>query len=272
MKEGDSMTVEDIIVKAVDAAYIGGGVLMRKYMHLSSVEEKTDITDLVTDADKEAEKTIRDYLKDLPHGHTIVGEEGGGDATGEYVWYIDPLDGTANYAKGVPLFSVSVGVLRGNSFFAGAIYHPTQDKLYWGSVKTGAFLGGRRLSPEYEKEIRGAYVGLGFPRRCTDDARDSALRFQDFSVLHARKLRSIGSAALGLAWVAAGFLDVYYQPCLSMWDMAAGAALVLAAGGSVYIHKVDDKGTFGIWASGGDLYEQYKEIIPYLSLYEKVEI
>ncbi|NOZ93041.1 MAG: inositol monophosphatase [Dictyoglomi bacterium] len=265
------MDIGEMMSIASEAAYLAGEVLQSKYLHVKDIREKTDITDLVTEADKEAEKVVRAYLEGvLDDKHSIVGEEGGGSATGRYVWYVDPLDGTANFAKGVPIFSVSVGMLDEGRFSVGAIYHPTEDVLYWGSVEVGAWINGRKLVPRYEAEIRGAYVGLGFPRRCTEGAKDAALIFQEYSVLHARKLRSIGSAALGLAWVAAGFLDVYFQPCLSMWDMAAGVALVLAVGGSVYIHKVDDT-TYGVWASGNnDLYTAYAEIIPYLKEYVKV--
>ncbi len=265
------MDVGVVLSIAAEAAYLGGDVLLKKYLHVKDIREKTDITDLVTEADKEAEKVIRTFLSEkLSEEHSIVGEEGGGEATGDFVWYIDPLDGTANFAKGVPIFSVSVGVLRKGSMFAGAVFHPTENVLYWGGVNTPVWANGRRLYPSFETSIKGAYVGIGFPRRCTEEAKQAALMFQEYSSLHARKLRSIGSAALGLAWVSAGFLDVYFQPCLSMWDMAAGASLVLGVGGSVYLHQVDEK-TYGIWASGNDqLFEEYVDIIPYLEQYRRL--
>lgn len=272
-KEGDLMSIEDMITYAIEAAYLAGNVLLKKYLRVHDIKEKSDVTDLVTEADKEAESVVRNYLNEVLNGtdFSIVGEEEGGNTRGRYVWYVDPLDGTANFAKGIPIYAVSIGVLDNGKFYIGAIYHPTENMLYWGSVNTGTWLNGRRVYPQYEVEVSKAYVGLGFPRRCTEEAQNASLLFQDYSALNARKFRSIGSAALGLAWVASGFLDMYFQPCLSMWDMAAGIALVLATGRYVYIDRVDDT-TFGVLAAGNEkLYEKYIRYIPYLQRYKPVE-
>jgi len=267
------MCIEDMLTYAIEAAYLAGDVLLKRYLHVHDIREKSDVTDLVTEADKEAESVVRNYLNRVLNGtdFSIVGEEEGGSTRGRYVWYVDPLDGTANFAKGIPIYAVSIGVLDSGKFYMGTIYHPTENILYWGSIKTGTWINGRRAYPKYETEVAKAYVGLGFPRRCTEEAKNASLLFQDYSALNARKFRSIGSAALGLAWVASGFLDMYFQPCLSMWDMAAGIALVLATGGSVYIDRVSAT-TFGVIATGSKkLYEEYIRHIPYFQRYEPVE-
>lgn len=249
---------------ALDAALVGAEYVHSRYMHVGNVSEKTDITDLVTDVDVGAERVIRGFLQEhLPENHAVVGEEFGGSVEGDadYLWFIDPIDGTANFAKGVPLFSVSVGVMDRDGFVAGAVVAPVLNQIIWGGREVGVFMNGKKAETSSESEFARAYVGIGFPRRCGEENMNVALKFQEYASLNARKMRSIGTAALGLAWVAVGLLDVYWQPCLNLWDAAAGAALILAAGGFVRM-GITAENTWGIWASSNSvLFDTAREVI-----------
>ncbi len=265
------METRDIARLALNAALVGAEYVRGRYLHVGSVLEKTDVTDLVTDVDVGAEQVIREFLQvHLPSGHIVVGEEFGGSVRDDvdFLWFVDPIDGTANFAKGIPLFSVSVGVLSRDGFVAGAVVAPVLGQVIWGGRGIGVFMGGRSVRVSSERDFSKAYVGIGFPRRCGSGNMRVALKFQEYASTKARKMRSIGTAALGLAWVAAGLLDVYWQPCLNLWDAAAGAALILAAGGFVRM-GITAPGTWGIWASSDAfLFDTAKEVIgPHLDGY-----
>jgi len=183
--------------------------------------------DVVTEMDREVERFIRSALASrFPHD-SIIGEEEGGGA-GDHLWLIDPIDGTANYARGLPRYCVSIGYLERGVPTLGAIYDPSHDWLYSAATGEGAWQDGARLAVSQIAEITGATVECGWSTRKTADDYLALLG----RVLHAgAAIRRAGSGALGLVDVAAGRSEAYCELHINAWDCAAGIVLVREAGG-----------------------------------------
>lgn len=216
---------------AVEAARSGGAILRASYGQVHSVRFKGEV-DLVTEVDLRAERTITEMIRARFPDHRILAEEGtigGGDP--RHRWVIDPLDGTTNYAHGVPVFCVSVGYELEGRVAVGVIYDPSLDELFVARAGGGATLNGRPLAVSDEAELRRALLTTGFPY---DRARLPRALAQ-FSALsqQAQAVRRIGSAALDLAWVAAGRFDAYWETVVSPWDVAAGSLIAAEAGARV---------------------------------------
>ncbi len=216
---------------AVDAARAGGAVLREGYGQVHSVRFKGEI-DLVTEIDVRAERTITELIKTRFPSHRILAEEGtiGGDDAA-HRWVIDPLDGTTNYAHGLPVFCVSVGYELEGQVTVGVIYDPNRDELFVAIAGRGATMDDQPLAVSSTGDLRRALLTTGFPydraRQPTALAQFSALSQQ------AQAVRRIGSAALDLAWVAAGRFDAYWESVVKPWDVAAGALIAVEAGARV---------------------------------------
>ena len=211
-------------------------------------QEKKDIK---LQADTESEQLIRARLS--PAGLPILGEEAGGDAglpkRNELFWIVDPLDGTHNYMKGVPLCCVSIAIFRGETPVLGVIYDFNRDETFRGIVAEGLFLNGQRQRPQWAPVPEQASLQTGFPTG--RDYTPEALREFIERVRRFKKIRLIGSAALAVAWVAAGRYDVYFEEGIRLWDIAAGLALVQAAGGAVRMTPNPVKPfAYDVWAAG----------------------
>jgi myo-inositol-1(or 4)-monophosphatase len=192
-------------------------------------------TDLVTRADHEAERLIVSRIRERFPGHAIVGEEGTRDAGTGPRWYVDPVDGTTNFAHGFPWYSVSIGFEQQGRLAAGVVFVPTLDEMFVAERGRGAFRvepGGRlqALCPSTTSEIGDALVATGLPAALE---RPPHIRNIAAVMQRTRKFRMTGSAAIHLAYVAAGRLDVFWEPTLHSWDVAAGIVLVEEAGGRV---------------------------------------
>jgi myo-inositol-1(or 4)-monophosphatase len=216
---------------AVEAARAGGAVLREAYGQVHSVRYKGEV-DLVTEVDVRAERTITGLIRDRFPSHQILAEEGtvgGGDAA--HRWVIDPLDGTTNYAHALPIFCVSVGYELEGRVAVGVIYDPNRDELFLAQAGQGATINGRPLAVSSVADLRRAVVATGFPY---DRSRMPAALAQ-FNALsqRAQAVRRLGSAAIDLAWVAAGRLDAYWEGVISPWDVAAGSLIVTEAGARV---------------------------------------
>lgn len=198
-------------------------------------------------ADKRAEQTIREELANARPGYSFLGEEGGKiegpDKT--HTWIVDPLDGTTNFLHGIPHFSISIALEREGTIVAGLIYKPIGDELFLAERGKGAFLNDQRIRVAARKTMTEAVVACGLPHH----GRGGLELFrQEFAQVQDRVagLRRFGSAALDLAYVAAGRLDIYWERNISSWDIAAGAILVREAGG--YVSDLD--GNDAMFAKG----------------------
>jgi myo-inositol-1(or 4)-monophosphatase len=215
----------------------GGGVLRDLFSEVRTIDFKGHGRgNLVTDADRAAEALIVEALRDRFPAHGVLTEETGTVSTGELTWILDPLDGTTNYAHGVPHFCVSLsaeGPWRGERrVLAAATFDPIRDELFSAARGQGATLNGHRLQVTSETALDRALLCTGFPYDVQLNP-EAPLGLFDRLVRQARGMRRMGSAALELAWVAAGRFDGFFEFGLKPWDVAAGALLIEEAGGSI---------------------------------------
>jgi myo-inositol-1(or 4)-monophosphatase len=234
------MSTNAFVIEAEQIARDAGALLRNFYARGVETEYKGDV-DLVTEADRASEKLIVSGLRAAFPEHGIVGEEGTRDQmSGEYRWYVDPLDGTTNFAHGFPVFCVSMGLERRSAdqksdadgeLVAGVIYDPLRDEMFSASRGNGATLNGRRIRVSPTKYLSESLVATGFPSHKRHD--NPNIHFYQQFTLRSHGVRRAGSAALDLAYVACGRIDAYWELNLNPWDTSAGALLVNEAGGTV---------------------------------------
>ncbi|GAB3600146.1 inositol monophosphatase family protein [Microbacterium tumbae] len=223
---------------AIDIAREAGDLArVRRAAGVALAATKSTIADIVTEADREVEDLIKARLRAERPGDGFLGEESGADeSTTGVTWVVDPIDGTVNYAYGIPSYSVSIAAVSGGTDpeswqdIAGAVYGPALGELFSAAVGEGAWLDGVRLSVTREIPA-GALLATGFGY--DPSTHDGDLATVRRVMPMARDLRRIGSAALDLSYVAAGRLDGFFERGLNAWDFAAGAILVREAGGEV---------------------------------------
>jgi myo-inositol-1(or 4)-monophosphatase len=215
------------------AARCGGAVLRDRWGKARTVEYKGGI-DLVTDADTASEAALLGFLRGRFPDAAILAEESGasGAAAAGLRFYVDPLDGTTNYAHGVPHFAVNVAVADPGGLVAGATYDPLRDELFVGSRAEGAFLGDARLRCSGSAELRSALLVTGFPYDI-HERHELPLRLFGTFLRRSRGIRRFGSAALDLAYVASGRFDGFWELGLKPWDVAAGIVIAREAGAAV---------------------------------------
>ncbi len=217
----------------VEAIAREAGALLMGYLagHVT-IEYKGDV-DLVTEADRASEKMIVERLRSRWPEHGIVGEEGARSGPGaDYRWYVDPLDGTTNFAHGYPVFCVSIGLVRKDEQLeVGVLYDPTRDEMFSAARGHGATLNGKPIHVSKTKRLAESILGTGFPSHKRH--KNPNIHFYHQITLRSHGLRRAGSAALDLANVACGRYDGFWEFNLNPWDTAAGALLVQEAGGRV---------------------------------------
>ncbi len=226
------MEIDTIREVALRAAKEAGAILCQGLEHRRTIEFK-GVKNLVTDMDRRSEKVIADLVRyALPH-HSVVCEEGTrleGDSG--YRWFVDPLDGTTNYAHGYPCFSVSIGVEKDGALILGVVYDPNLEELFMAERGAGAFVNGKRLQVSAICAMSDALLATGFPNDVAGTAQNNLDYFVRF-MNRAQGVRRPGSAALDLCYVAAGRFDGFWELKLYPWDMAAGSLMVTEAGGRV---------------------------------------
>ena len=223
---------------AKKAALEAGDFLRKNKNNLRKILSSTN-RDIKLQADIEAEKIIKDIIK-IDSNFGILAEESGmSEKSHQNLWVVDPLDGTANYSRNIPLCCVSIAMLSDTKPVMGVIYDFNNDELYEGSINTSAFLNGQEISvSETNKSQEGILVtGLPNDTNYSDEAMMKMIKnFQNW-----RKVRMIGSAAIASAYIASGKADLYMENKSYLWDVAAGAAIVNAAGGEALILNQNEK-------------------------------
>ncbi|MDX5444985.1 MAG: inositol monophosphatase [Zoogloeaceae bacterium] len=218
---------------AVKAARRAASVINRAstQFDLLTVQSKSP-NDFVTEVDRAAEAAIIEVLRDAYPEHAILAEESGRSGDSEYCWIIDPLDGTTNFIHGFPQYAISIALARNDVLEQAVVFDPVRNELFTASKGGGAFLNDRRIRVSRRIKLMDSLIGTGFPFRQNDNIEPYIGAFRELTQKTAG-IRRPGAAALDLAYVACGRLDGFWEAGLSSWDMAAGALLILEAGGLV---------------------------------------
>ena len=248
----------DLYLKtALEAATRAVQIVKESSLADLEISTKSSPRDLVTQIDLQSERAIRETIRRRHPDHSILGEEGGHTGTGPYRWVVDPIDGTSNFARGVPHFAVSIGLERSGQGLLGVIANPTLGDTYGAVQGQGAFKNGQRLSVSACTDLGDAFVTMSF----SADARVSDRAGWMWNALLSRcqTLRRMGSTALELALLAEGKTDAFVGFGQGAWDVAAGTVLVKEAGGEVGLF---DGGATCIAAASGRLLEQLEALLP----------
>lgn len=238
--------MQPILNIAIRAARSAGALIARQLERVDSINVTAKgRNDFVTEVDQRAEQIIIDTIRKAYPDHAILAEESGARGGGEFVWVIDPLDGTTNFLHGFPHFAISIALEHKSQVLHGVIFDPIRQELFTASRGGGAQLDSRRIRVSRRPDLEGALLGTGFPFR-EIASLDGYLKTLRGFLPRCAGVRRAGSAALDLAYVAAGRLDGFWEFGLSRWDIAAGVLLVHEAGGLVS----DPEGGEGYLESG----------------------
>ena len=231
-----SPNLHPMINVAIKAARAAGAIINRAALDVESVRvSQKQVNDFVTEVDQAAEQAIIDILLAAYPGHAIWAEESGrtqGAQDSDYVWIIDPLDGTTNFIHGLPIYCVSIALALKGRVEQAVVYDPTRNDLFTATRGRGAFMNDRRLRVSKRVRLQECLISTGFPFRPGSDF-DGYLAMLSEVMQRTAGIRRPGAAALDLAYVAAGFSDGFFERGLQAWDMAAGALLITEAGGLV---------------------------------------
>jgi myo-inositol-1(or 4)-monophosphatase len=219
---------------AVRAARAAGEVIIRSLNRLESLTiTSKDRNDFVTEVDHAAEAEIIKLIRKNYPNHAFLAEESGRSGDSDTVWIIDPLDGTTNFLHGFPTFSVSIACQTRGKLEHGVVYDPISQEIFSASRGGGAHLDNRRIRVSKQRVLEGSLIGTGFPYRANTKYLDSYLSMLKAVMQNTAGVRRPGSAALDLAYVAAGRTDAFWEIGLSPWDTAAGTLLIQEAGGRI---------------------------------------
>jgi len=218
---------------SIKIAKEAGRIQMSYFGNISSLEKKSTNIDLVTNADVESENyIIKSIQKQFPT-HSIISEENGSiSKKKEYTWVIDPLDGTTNFAHNLPIFSVSIGLIKNKEIICGVVYNPAADKCFYAEKKKGAYLNDKKIYISSSTTLSDSLLVTGFPylHDCRYDKSFELFKnFYDKT----RGIRRLGAASLDLCFVAMGRFDGYYEYGLKPWDICAGSLILSESGGKV---------------------------------------
>jgi myo-inositol-1(or 4)-monophosphatase len=253
---------------AVKAARRAGNLIHRstdKIDHLTIT--KKSHADFVSEVDRAAEQTIIQTLLDAYPDHAILAEESGAQGESDFVWIIDPLDGTTNFLHGFPQFSVSIALQHKGIITQAVIYDPTRNELFTATRGRGAFLNDKRIRVSKRIHLADSLIGTGFPYTNFEHMDAYIGIFKDL-MQQTSGLRRPGSAALDLAWMAAGRYDGFFETGLKAWDIAAGTLIITEAGGLVSdLHGSDTFLKTGhICAGSGEIHPKLLQVIaPHLT-------
>jgi myo-inositol-1(or 4)-monophosphatase len=226
---------EEILETAVAAAQAGADVIKRWFRDASLEVRRKGVNDFVTRADQESEEAVLSTIRRRYPDHGILAEEGSGNEAlrgSEYQWLVDPLDGTTNFLQGLPVYCVSVACRRGDDLVAAAVIDPEGSNVFTATRGGGAFWNGRPVEVSRQEGLDGSFLATGYPFRALPTLDVYLAIFRDV-FRHSKAIRRCGSAALDLAYTAAGVYDGFFEFRLSPWDIGAGILLIREAGGVV---------------------------------------
>ncbi len=220
---------------AIRAARSAGDIILRASEHVDHIQiDNKEQHDFVTEIDRQAELDIIKILKTAYPEHGIIAEESGVHEGNDYTWIIDPLDGTTNFLHGFPHYAVSIALKHKERLEVGVVYDPIKDELFCGARGDGATLNGKRIRVTKQNNLAGALIGTGFPFKAQQQQYLNAYLDMFKAVcMNTSGIRRTGSAAIDLAYLAAGRLDGFWEVDLKSWDIAAGLLIVKEAGGVV---------------------------------------
>lgn len=247
---------------AVDVARRAGTLLHEGLSRPREIKFKGAI-DLVTEMDVAAEKLILEAIRERFPDHAVLAEESGASeaTTSGYKWVVDPLDGTTNYAHGLPIFCVSIGLEKDGEPVLGVIYAPVLGEMYAAEAGKGATLNGQPIRVSAVDDLQRSLLVTGFPY----DVQVKQTNLHHFSkfIHQAQAVRRLGSAAIDLAWVAAGRFDGFWEPRLAPWDLCAGSVIVREAGGTVTGYGGGPFSIYGkeVLATNGRLHDQMVAVL-----------
>lgn len=252
--------IKNTLIEAIEA---GATELRRFFNGQFTIESKGSLNDLVTEADHASEKAIISLIQKANPAHFILSEETGAMATNsDTKWIIDPIDGTINFANGIPICCVSIGVEQNGTMIMGAVYNPFMDEMYFAEKGKGATLNGKKIQVSKNEELLKSCLVTGFPYQYLD-ATNGPLQIFEKLIRKAIPVRRLGSAALDLCWTAAGRFDGFYEHKLQAWDSAAGFLIVEEAGGKVTDLSGASFNPYqpGIIATNGKIHDQLLNLI-----------
>ena len=266
-----SSNLHPMLNVAIKAARSAGAIINRAALDVESVRiSQKQINDFVTEVDHASEKVIIETLLTAYPGHGIQAEESGsehGAKDSEFVWIIDPLDGTTNFIHGFPVYCVSIALAVRGKVEQAVVFDPSRNDLFTATKGRGAYMNERRIRVSKRTQLKDCLISTGFPFRPGDNFK-TYLNMMSDVMQRTAGLRRPGAAALDLAYVAAGFTDGFFESGLSAWDVAAGSLLVTEAGGLI-----------GNFTGEADFLEQrecmagspriYGQLVPLLTRYSK---
>jgi myo-inositol-1(or 4)-monophosphatase len=250
--------VDQLYEACIEAVRAAGAIMKSHTGERMSVQFKTSWSDLLTEVDTGVEQAVRAAILARFPDHGFLGEEGGGGWEKEYTWVLDPVDGTTNFAHTLPNFVCSLACYRGREALVGAIYDPSRDELFSARRGEGAWLNGYRIQVDPAAALQESLVATNLLWDLRDDRALNLPGMQEIG-RHVRGIRSLGAAALEMAYVACGRLSAYLQWRLSPWDFGAGLLLVTEAGGLVTRvdgSAIDPTQRGSILASNGKIHDE----------------
>ncbi|HEY1871143.1 MAG TPA: inositol monophosphatase family protein [Chitinophagaceae bacterium] len=250
-------------ITLIEAAKAGAAELSRFFNKSFTISNKEGINNLVTEADHASEKAILNCIKKEFPGHHILSEEAGEIVQdSNYKWIIDPIDGTVNFAHGIPLCCVSIAVEHHSEIIMGAVYNPVMSEFFFAEKGKGATLNDKKIKVSEKQNVATACLVTGFPYTYLDMPNGPLQIFEKF-IRKGIPVRRLGSAATDLCWVAAGRFDGFYEHKLEAWDSAAGFLMVEEAGGRVsdFTGKKFSPYQPHLLATNGKIHEEMLEVI-----------
>ncbi len=252
-----------MLQRVIEVAKEAGELIRENFGKHQSIEYKSNLSDLVTETDKRAEKLITDFIKREFPSHNILSEEGSEKkGHSDYLWVIDPIDGTTNFAHGLPIFSVSIGVVKNDEIIAGVVYDIMRNVIYSAEKGGGAFANGKKLRVSKNSDLRKSLLVTGFPYNVSENPNNVYEKFIAF-LKNSRAVRRLGSAAIDCCYVAEGVFDGFWEVSLNPWDICAGKLIIEEAGGKVTNFKGEKVSIFSVefLASNGYVHEKMMKIL-----------